>query len=80
MIIRRNSACLVLFTFQILELLKKTYGGEKGGSAPGLPPCLNRVKDSIVLRNIADGFYEDLRTPEKLGNACIHFFEDAFTL
>ena len=40
----------------------------------------NRVKGSIALRNIADVFYQDLKSPEEIGNACIHFFEDAFTL
>ena len=41
----------------------------------GKTSIFKKLKDSIVLRNIADVFYEDLKPPEEIGNACIHFFE-----
>ena len=38
-----------------------------------------KLKDSVALTNIGDVFNEEFKTPEEIGNACIHFFEKMFS-
>ena len=44
----------------------------------GKTSIFKKLKDSVALTNIGDDFYEEFKTPEEIGNACIHFFEKMY--
>ena len=45
----------------------------------GKTSIFKKLKDSAALTNIGDIFYKEFKTPEEIGNACIHFFEKMYS-
>ena len=45
----------------------------------GKTSIFKKLKDSAALTNIGDIFYKEFKTPEQIGNACIHFFEKMYS-
>ena len=41
----------------------------------GKTSIFKKLKDCVALTNIRHAFYEEFKTPDEIGNACIHFFE-----
>ena len=45
----------------------------------GKTSMFKKPKDSIALTNTGDVFYEEFKTPQEIGNTCIHFFERMYS-
>ena len=37
------------------------------------------IQDFVALANIGDNFYEELKFPEEISNACVHFFAKMYS-